>query len=292
MRGPKLSREERKTEKVERRADMTERRERMMAGEEAYLLPRDKGPVRRYVRDVVDARRNVLGLFMPAALALIFVMLAVPAPAGPAGRLLAMLGLVLVMVIDGLHRRPQGQPARRREVPGQHREPAGSSASTRPAAPPSCAGCGRPGRRSPAAPTSPDLHAVRILVLGGIRSGKSRWAEHAVAAAAGDAPVRYVATGARPTGPDDAGWAHRVAAHRARRPAHWSTVETDDVAAALRTDASTATLVDDIGGWLTAAMDRRDAWSGGAVGGDVDRPAGRRRGGRPRRWCWSVRRSD
>ena len=40
-----------------------------MAGEDAYLLPRDKGPVRRYVRDVVDSRRNVLGLFMPAALA-------------------------------------------------------------------------------------------------------------------------------------------------------------------------------------------------------------------------------
>ena len=57
---------------------MAERREKMMAGEDAYLLPRDKGPVRRYVRDIVDARRNLLGLFMPAALGLIFVMLAVP----------------------------------------------------------------------------------------------------------------------------------------------------------------------------------------------------------------------
>jgi len=110
---------------------------------------------------------------------------------------------------------------------------------------------------------------VRILVLGGIRSGKSRWAERAVAAAAGTAPVRYVATGALPTGPDDAGWARRVAAHRDRRPAHWSTVETTDVTAALRTDATTATLVDDIGGWLTAVMDRRAAWTGGEVGADV-----------------------
>ena len=64
-----------------RRAAMTERRERMMAGDDAYLLPRDKGPVRRYVRDIVDSRRNVLGLFMPAALGLIFVMLAVSAGA-------------------------------------------------------------------------------------------------------------------------------------------------------------------------------------------------------------------
>jgi hypothetical protein len=97
----KLTREERKTEKIERRAAMAERRERMMAGEDDYLLPRDKGPVRRFARDVVDSRRNVLGLFMPAALGLIFVMLAVPSV--QVQRLLspAMLVLVLIMVIDG-----------------------------------------------------------------------------------------------------------------------------------------------------------------------------------------------
>jgi Protein of unknown function (DUF3043) len=96
-----LTREERKADKVARRADMAERREKMMAGDDAYLLPRDKGPVRRYVRDVVDARRSVLGLFMPSALFLIFVMLAVPSL--QVQRLLspAMLVLVLIMVIDG-----------------------------------------------------------------------------------------------------------------------------------------------------------------------------------------------
>lgn len=71
-----------------------------MAGEEAYLLPRDQGPVRRYARDVVDARRNVLGLFMPSALALLFIMFGVPqlqlyiSP--------AMLVLMALMAIDGL----------------------------------------------------------------------------------------------------------------------------------------------------------------------------------------------
>jgi hypothetical protein len=99
--GAKLSRAERKAESVARRADMSARREKMMAGEDAYLLPRDKGPVRRFVRDVVDSRRNVLGLFMPSALGLIFVMLAVPSV--QVQRLLspAMLVLVLIMVIDG-----------------------------------------------------------------------------------------------------------------------------------------------------------------------------------------------
>src|SRR5690606_32134766 len=98
MRGPKLSREERKAERMVRRAEMSERREKMMAGEDAYLLPRDRGPVRRYVRDVVDSRRNLLGLFMPSALFLIFVMLAAPSVKVQAFLSPAMLVLVLIMV--------------------------------------------------------------------------------------------------------------------------------------------------------------------------------------------------
>ncbi len=95
-----MSKEERKALRAERRAQLNERRERMMAGEEDFLLPRDKGPVRRYVRDIVDARRNVLGLFMPAALALIFVMLSVPSVEVQAAMSPAMLGLMVIMLID------------------------------------------------------------------------------------------------------------------------------------------------------------------------------------------------
>jgi len=99
--GPKLSKVERKAEKLTRRANMSERREKMMAGDDAYLLPRDKGAVRRFVRDIVDSRRNVLGLFMPAALGLVFVMMS--APPQVQGLLSpAMLALVLIMAIDGL----------------------------------------------------------------------------------------------------------------------------------------------------------------------------------------------
>lgn len=73
-----LSKEERKEQKRKERAAMTQRRERMMSGEEAYLLPRDQGPVRRYARDVVDSRRNFLGLFMPSAIFMIFAMMMLP----------------------------------------------------------------------------------------------------------------------------------------------------------------------------------------------------------------------
>src|SRR5690625_5556217 len=57
---------------------MSQRRERMLAGDEAALLERDRGPVRRYVRDIVDSRYNLLGLFMPVALGLMFIMMALP----------------------------------------------------------------------------------------------------------------------------------------------------------------------------------------------------------------------
>jgi adenosylcobinamide kinase/adenosylcobinamide-phosphate guanylyltransferase len=113
---------------------------------------------------------------------------------------------------------------------------------------------------------------VRTLVLGGIRSGKSQWAEQAIAeSTVAGQPVRYLATGAAPDG--DAEWSARIAAHRARRPSHWSTVETVDVTTQLRSATASPTLVDDIGGWLTAVMDRRDAWairSPGSITADVD----------------------
>lgn len=111
---------------------------------------------------------------------------------------------------------------------------------------------------------------MRTLVLGGIRSGKSRWAQQAITDAVAPAdPVRYIATGA--AADTDPAWTQRVVRHRAERPDHWRTVETSDVAAQLR-DCAEATLVDDLGGWLTAALDRRNAWEDpeADVSDDVD----------------------
>jgi adenosylcobinamide kinase / adenosylcobinamide-phosphate guanylyltransferase len=92
----------------------------------------------------------------------------------------------------------------------------------------------------------------RILVLGGSRSGKSRFAESLLADAD---TVDYLATAA--TRPDDAEWTTRIAAHRARRPAHWQTIETTDVAAELRRTGP-AVLIDSVTLWLGAALEQAD----------------------------------
>ena len=97
----------------------------------------------------------------------------------------------------------------------------------------------------------------RSLVLGGVRSGKSRHAEELLASYPS---VTYVATGGTREG--DAEWAERVALHRERRPDSWSTVETADVAEVLCT-ATEPLLIDCLGTWLTARLDRHGVWEGG-----------------------------
>lgn len=89
-------------------------------------------------------------------------------------------------------------------------------------------------------------------MLGGSRSGKSAFAESLVADAA---EVTYLAT-ALPR-PADAEWAARIAAHCARRPPHWRTLESLDVAAVLR-EAGAPVLVDSITLWVAATLDGAD----------------------------------
>lgn len=47
----------------------------LQTGDERYLPPRDKGPERRWVRDYVDARRNVGEWFLPFSLVAVGAML-------------------------------------------------------------------------------------------------------------------------------------------------------------------------------------------------------------------------
>ena len=94
----------------------------------------------------------------------------------------------------------------------------------------------------------------RTLVLGGARSGKSREAERQLAA---EPAVTYVATARPELAGWDSEWAARVQAHRDRRPPTWRTVETRDVAKALR-ESTGPVLVDCLSLWLADAIEHDD----------------------------------
>ncbi|MCF4006252.1 DUF3043 domain-containing protein [Corynebacterium uropygiale] len=67
--------EYRRKERDEARSARLEAQRRMDAGDERYLLDRDKGEERRYVRDWIDARRFLNNLVMPFALVLLVILL-------------------------------------------------------------------------------------------------------------------------------------------------------------------------------------------------------------------------
>ncbi|OLM23236.1 Nicotinate-nucleotide--dimethylbenzimidazole phosphoribosyltransferase [Pseudonocardia sp. Ae706_Ps2] len=109
---------------------------------------------------------------------------------------------------------------------------------------------------------------LRTLVLGGTRSGKSRHAEELLEGLPCDAAVRYLATGRRI--PGDTDWDARIAAHAARRPAHWTTEEVVGTELATALARPGPVLVDDLATWLTGVLDDAGAWAAPVVPAGVD----------------------
>jgi adenosylcobinamide kinase/adenosylcobinamide-phosphate guanylyltransferase len=91
--------------------------------------------------------------------------------------------------------------------------------------------------------------AKLTLVLGGVRSGKSRLAEQL---AASHPPVVYLATAQA----GDPEMAQRIAAHRQRRPAEWQTIEEpwDVVRAVCGQFTAGCVLIECLPFWLTNLM--------------------------------------
>ena len=99
---------------------------------------------------------------------------------------------------------------------------------------------------------SPSSTPRRVLITGGARSGKSQEAERRMA---GYPEVIYVATAEEYEG--DTEWSARLDAHRARRPAHWSTVETG-ILAPLLGETGPPLLIDCLGLWLARGSEDPD----------------------------------
>lgn len=105
----------------------------------------------------------------------------------------------------------------------------------------------------------------RILVLGGTRSGKSRYGRERAWALGGGA-VTFIAT-ARPGALGDTELDARIAAHRKDRPETWLTIEAGaDLAAAIAAAvADQVLLIDSLTLWLSLAIEGeappQDAWA-------------------------------
>lgn len=97
---------------------------------------------------------------------------------------------------------------------------------------------------------------MKVLVTGGVRSGKSFLAESLLLA---EPAVTYVAPGPTTAEDSDPDWVARIAAHQGRRPGHWTTLETRELAEAIG-DGEDALIVDCLGTWLTAQIDELDGW--------------------------------
>ena len=86
------------------------------------------------------------------------------------------------------------------------------------------------------------------LVLGGVRSGKSAFAEGL--AGQDERPVLYLATGMAV----DEEMEERIRRHQESRPAHWTTVEEPMDLAGPLTEATGSVLIDSLDAWLGNMM--------------------------------------
>lgn len=97
------------------------------------------------------------------------------------------------------------------------------------------------------------------LVLGGARSGKSRYAEQQ--AKSSDLDVIYIATAQSA----DAEMAHRIRQHQSQRPSHWTTIETPITLASTLSEQAMperCLLVDCLTLWLSNCLlhEKTDCW--------------------------------
>ncbi|MFD9372980.1 DUF3043 domain-containing protein [Streptomyces sp. NPDC060020] len=93
--------EDAKRARERRRAEMSRQREALASGDERYLPTRDKGPVRRYVRDFVDSRFSVAEMFLPLAV-VILVLSMIRQPTIQNVALLLWLGVIVLIILDSI----------------------------------------------------------------------------------------------------------------------------------------------------------------------------------------------
>lgn len=101
-----------------RRADLARQREALATGDERFLPARDRGPVRRFVRDFVDSRFFVAEMFLPLAV-VILVLSVIQVGRMQAIATLLWLGVIVLIVIDSIGLSIRLRKQLKQRFPGQ-----------------------------------------------------------------------------------------------------------------------------------------------------------------------------
>ena len=86
-------------DKLARREALARQRQAMVTGDDTNLPPRDKGPVRRYIRDYVDARWNI-GEFMLPVMIVVLALSFIRLPWAFAVVSIGVYGLLIAAAVD------------------------------------------------------------------------------------------------------------------------------------------------------------------------------------------------
>jgi len=97
---PASTKAEKERAKAAAKSARVAQRAAYMRGDESALPLRDKGPVKKYVRNYVDARRSIGEYFLPVIFIVLFLTL-IPNPIFQIGSIAIMYTVLLVSVIDG-----------------------------------------------------------------------------------------------------------------------------------------------------------------------------------------------
>ena len=95
-----------------------------------------------------------------------------------------------------------------------------------------------------------------ILVSGGVKSGKSEFAEYL---ASKEKKVTYVALSE--IRPNDISWKKKILIHKLRRPKNWKLIETENLIPIIKVDKGVL-LIDSLGGFIVNNLKKKeDEWN-------------------------------
>ncbi|MCX2967688.1 MULTISPECIES: DUF3043 domain-containing protein [Streptomyces] len=102
-----------------RRTELAKQRQALASGDERYLPLRDRGPVRRFARDFVDAKWHVAEFFLPIAVGILILSI-VPSVQAQNISLLLWLGVIVMIVVDSIGTARRLKKALRERFPGEN----------------------------------------------------------------------------------------------------------------------------------------------------------------------------